>query len=85
VFIVDPNLVDAEGKCLSGVVQVAVAAVANSGFFRASRKPTAAEADPRGGQRGSWPHLNFYMLSYLDLDIHQKNFYIVGTAKSNEI
>jgi hypothetical protein len=30
-----------------------------------------AEADPRVGQRGSWPHLNFYMLLYLDLDIHQ--------------
>jgi hypothetical protein len=83
VFIVDPNLVDAEGKCLSGVVQVEAATVANSGFFRESRKPTAAEADPRGGR--SWPHLNFYMLSYLDLDIHQKNFYIVGTTKSNEI
>ena len=30
-----------------------------------------SEADPRVGQRGPWPHLNFYMLLYLDLDIHQ--------------
>jgi hypothetical protein len=44
-----------------------------------------AEADPRVGQRGPWPHLNFYMLLYLDLDIHQnKKNYIVGTTKSNK-
>ena len=34
-------------------------------------KHVEAEADPRVGQRGPWPHLNFYMLLYLDFDKHQ--------------
>jgi hypothetical protein len=49
---------------------------------------TQGEADIRHKRwaRGPWPHLNFYIILYLVLDIHQNNKKLLYSklARSNE-